>query len=248
MLRKRMHNAGAPGGEAGGRPVEALSLEAAEAAARAQGHRRRLVLAVIVPTILVGLVVVAAQVKVGGGGPGAETPAARGWEAGMHMIESGHTAQGTAVLEAAVEELRLGPERTRAHLRLAEVYRELGEKDGGHFNSAVRHYDAVLDSGDGVAPVDEVLYKAGTCLARAGSYEGAIEYFERLDAECPTSVFRPEARFEVGECLLATGRYQSAREVFADVAETYRDDPLGEKAFFRFADSFSEQAQSFKRE
>ena len=248
MLRKRTHNAGAPGGEVEGTRVEVVPLEAAEAAARAQGHRRRLALAVIVPTILVGLVVVAAQVKVGGGGPGAETPAASGWESGMQLIESGQTAKGTAVLEAAVDRLPQGPERTRAHLRLAEVYRELRDKDGRHLNSAVRHYTAVLDSADGAAPVEKVLYEAGLCFARVGSYESALECFERLEAEFPASLFRPEAQFEVGECLLAIGRYQSAREVLAEVAETYRDDPLGEKAFFRFADSFSEQAQSLKRE
>jgi TolA-binding protein len=107
---------------------------------------------------------------------------------------------------------------------------------------------AVLESPEGVAPVDELLDVTATCFLRLGSYESALECLRRIDAEFPDSPYRSQARFQIGECLAATGQYQQARQAFAEVAEAYRGEPLGEQAFFRFADSFDEQAQSLRKE
>ncbi len=243
----------APAQVGGGTPVEVMPLEAAELAAGARQRRRRLVLYFAAPAIVIGLVITATQVKLGGRS-GARSPVVRDWESGMALIETGRISKGLETLENVVARLPKGAERTRAYVRLAEVYRMLGEEEPHYLNSAIRHYATVLDSAgdaaslDGAVPVDELLYETGRCFVALGSYETALEFFEQIDVEFPASLFRPQARLEIGESYLAIGQYQRARRVLAEVAETYRGDPLGEKAFFRFADSFDEQAGSLRGE
>jgi TolA-binding protein len=232
-----------------GAPVEVMPLEAAEVAAEvSQQRRRRLKVWVAGATLAVGLVAGATQVRLGTGGGATHGSDELGWESGMRLMETGRRAEGIGMLEDAVNMAPQGAERTRLHLRLAGVYRTLGEQEVRYLNSAVRHYVAVLDSPEVVAPTDDVLYDTATCFVQLGSYESALESFQRIDAEFPESVHRPQAQFQIGECLVATGRHQEARQAFAEVAEAYRGEPLGEQAFFHFADSFNEQAQSLKKE
>jgi TolA-binding protein len=248
MSEKRAHTVEPPATDMG-TPVEVMPLEAAElAASSSQQRRRRLRRWVVGAAIVVGLTAGATQVKLGGGWPGTQSRDTSGWESGMSLIEAGRQAEGLAALENAVATAPQGTERAGLHLRLAGVYRTLGEQQVHYLNSAVRHYTAVLESPEGVEPVDELLYETAMCFLRLGSFESAMELFGRIDDEFPSSTYRPQARFEVGECLAATGQYQQARQVFSEVAEAYRGEPLGEQAFFRFADSFNEQAEALKKE
>jgi len=229
----------------GGTAIEVTPLAAAELAADRRQRRRRRVLQFVVPAIVIGLAVALTQVRLTGG-VRAPSPAVADWTAGMRLIESGDTADGLAMLEALVEQLPEGAHGADGHVRLARVYRTLGEGEVHYLNSAIRHYRVALDDADCDVPVDALLYESGLCFVRLGSYGTALDLFERLEAECPESTYRPDARFQVAECSLASGQYVRARRVFAEMAETYRGDPLGEKAFFRFADSFDVQARSLE--
>jgi tetratricopeptide (TPR) repeat protein len=203
--------------------------------------------------VLAGLGVTLTQVKIGGGSQ-AVPPAVRDWESGMRLIETGKRSDGLAALEEVVVGLPDGPERARGHVRLAEVYGELGQQEIHHLNSAVRHYTAALDLAnhvawpEDIATVDEVFFETGRCFAALGSYETAVGFYEQLIAEFPASPLKPQARLAVGESYLDAGRYQRARQALKEVAEVYRDGPLGEKAFFLFANSFDVQAQSLRAE
>jgi TolA-binding protein len=242
---------GGAGPQVGGDPVDVLPLDVAEAIAETKHRRRRLGLYVAVPTVVIGLLIALTQVRFGRGA--VEKPREeRDWEAGMALVQAGDTSKGIEVLEGAVATLPRGAEWAPAHVRLADVYRELGTQESHYLNSAIRHYTSVLDwaesaeTPDAVISTDELLYHTAWCFAALGSYEVALEYYEQIDTEFPTSPYRPQSRFEAGEALLALGQYERGRQVLAEVAEAYPGDPLGEQAFFRFADSFHEQARSLK--
>ena len=244
MRNRNRQDTEQPAAIRGGTPIEPVPIEVAASAARAQRQRRRWLAAIVLaPAIAVALAIVATQVKLGGR---SAAPAVHDWTLGLRLVEAGKTAKGIALLETLVEALPEGTERTRGHLRLAEVYVKLGEKKSHYFNSAIRHYARALEAPAEGVPLDELLYKTGRCFLRLGSYESALEFFQRLGAEFPESPFTPEARLEAAECLLAMGKYEAARRAFAEVAKVYWDDPLGETAFFRFADSFVVQAQSLR--
>jgi len=236
-----------------GTPIEPVPLAVAEALAETQTRRRRRALYVLVPAIAVGLLVALTQVRLGGGGE-EKPPAARDWERGMELVESGDLTKGLELLENVVASTPLGMKQTFAHARLAEVYADLAKKHAHYLNGAIRHYSAVLNDvsagrADASAlPVDELLYKTGRCFAALGSNETALEYFEQIDREYPASPLRSQARYDLAESLIATRQYDRARQTLAELAEAHRGEPLGERALFRFAASFDEQAQSLEDE
>jgi tetratricopeptide (TPR) repeat protein len=244
---------GPPVGAGEGTPVDVVPLETAEAVAEVQQRRRRLMLYAAALVLVIGLLITMMQVKLGGRSQ-ATPPEVRDWESGMRLIETGKTSKGLAALEELVASLPDGPDRAARHVRLAEIYSRLGQEEPYYLNSAIRHYTDALDFAgrgpwpEGTATVDEVLFETGRCFAALGSHETAVGFYQQLDAEFPDSPLRPQARLAVGECYMAAGHYQQARQVLAEVAEAYRGDPIGEKAFFRFANSFDVQAQALKAE
>lgn len=236
-----------------GTPIEVLPLEVAEAMAQSTQRRRRLSLFVVVPALVVGVFVLLTQVRLGGGSSD-EAAEVRDWKTGMALLEAGDVPKGIGMLESAVANLPQGAERAKAHVRLADEYRRLGETEPHYFNSAIRHYTSALDwaesavAENGVVAKDEIVFRTGQCFSALGSYEIALEFYDQIETEFPRSMYRAQSRFEAGEALLAIGQYERGRRMLAEVATAYRGDPLGEEAFFRFADSFHEQARSLEAE
>ncbi|MBN1917964.1 MAG: tetratricopeptide repeat protein [Verrucomicrobia bacterium] len=235
-----------------GTSVEPVPLAAAEAQIETQQRRRRRLLYVLVPVLAVGLAAALTQVRLGGGV--GTPPAMRNWEHGSELVKTGNLADGLEMLENVVSTTPLGMKRTFAHARLAEVYAKLGATEPHYLNGAIRHYSAVLREviegrADAAAlPVDELLYKTGRCFADLGSNETAIEHFEQIDREHPDSPLRTQARLDLAASLMAAGEYQRARQTLAELADAHRGEPVGEHAFFLFAESFDRQAQSLERE
>ncbi len=159
-----------------------------------------------------------------------------------------------------VVKIETDPEKLlRARFALAEAYRftAAGGTDSNDWKKALESFQTLETSLTPVAEnfgvseetialsrlfLGKSIFYQGTCLAKLGEMDAAVQAFDRFLQTFPESEFAPQARLAQGSALLELKRYDSALAALAGFNET-SDSKYMESVFYFRGQAFFETGQ-----